>query len=247
MFNKELVSSDKFLDMPVSSQALFFHLGMNADDEGFVSSPKRISRSIGCSGDDLKILIAKSFVVSFDSGVIVIKEWSSHNQIRKDRFTPTIHKEEKAQLQVTDIQQPQPSGNQVATTRQPSVVKVSSVEVSIKKEYTEQDRCEHTIDMFEGVAKSEKPKKVNTARENLFEEFWIAYGRKGNKKRSKVLFLKLKDEQVVEIQNNLPAYLFNTKENLKFRKDAQVYLNPANEHWNDVVFIEVKEKSADVF
>jgi len=89
--------------------------------------------------------------------------------------------------------------------------------------------------------------KEPTARENLFEEFWIAYGRKGNKKKSKALFLKLKDEQVVEIQNNLPAYLFNTKENLKFRKDAQVYLNPANEHWNDVVFIEVKEKSADAF
>ena len=86
MFNKELVSSDKFIDMPATSQLLFFHLGMNADDEGFVSSPKRIQRSIGCSEDDLRILIGKEFIVGFESGVIVITEWNKHNQIRKENY-----------------------------------------------------------------------------------------------------------------------------------------------------------------
>jgi len=159
MFNKELVSSDKFLDMPISSQALFFHLGMNADDEGFVSSPKRISRGIGCSEDDIKILIAKQFVVSFDSGVIVIKEWDKHNQIRKDRFTPTIHNDEKALLQVVDITSAQPVDNQVATTGQPSIVKSSIVECSIVEINKDSSRCEHTIDLFDGVAKSENVKR----------------------------------------------------------------------------------------
>jgi|ETNvirome_6_1000_1030641.scaffolds.fasta_scaffold00690_4 hypothetical protein len=133
MFHKELVSSDKFLDMPTSSQALFFHLGINADDEGFVSSPNRIQRSVGASPDDLKILLGKGFIQGFESGVIVILDWAKHNQLRKDRFTPTIHQEEKQQLQVIEYQAPQPNGNQMATNGKPSIVKVSSVKSSLDK------------------------------------------------------------------------------------------------------------------
>jgi len=88
---------------------------------------------------------------------------------------------------------------------------------------------------------AEKVKQEPTQREIEFEEFWIVYGRKGNKKKSGELFRKLTDIQVEEIRANLPAYLFNTQENIKFRKDAQVYLNPKNEHWNDFVFIEEKK------
>ncbi len=80
-----------------------------------------------------------------------------------------------------------------------------------------------------------------TQREIDFESFWIAYGRKGNKKRSKELFLKLTDNQINEIRVNVPAYIISTQENIKFRKDAQVYLNNKNEHWNDYVFIEEKK------
>lgn len=133
MFHKELVSSDKFLDMPLSSQSLFFHLGINADDEGFISSPKRISRSIGCADDDMKILIAKNFIVPFESGVVVITDWNKHNQIRKDRFTPTIHQEEKQQLELIEYQEVQPNGNQMATNGKPSIGKVSSVKSSLDK------------------------------------------------------------------------------------------------------------------
>lgn len=136
MFNKELVSSDKFIDMPVSTQLLFFHLGMNADDEGFVSSPKRIMRSVCCSEDDLKILLSKGFLIVFESGVVVIKEWDKHNQIRKDRLTPTIHHEEKQSLQLTDIQQAQPIDNQKTTNGLPSVVEVRRVENRIEENST---------------------------------------------------------------------------------------------------------------
>lgn len=98
MFAKTIVDSDAFLDMPLSSQALYFHLSMRADDDGFVNNPKKIQRMIGCSDDDLKLLIAKRFVLIFDSGVIVIKHWRLHNTLRKDRYKPTIYQEEFKKL-----------------------------------------------------------------------------------------------------------------------------------------------------
>lgn len=94
MFSQQITDSDSFLDMPLSAQALYFHLGMNADDDGFVNSPKRIQRVIGANEDDLKLLIAKRFVLSFDSGVVVIKHWKINNSIRQDRYTPTVYTEE---------------------------------------------------------------------------------------------------------------------------------------------------------
>lgn len=96
MFAKTIVDSDVFVDMPLSTQALYFHLSMCADDEGFINNPKKIQRMIGASDDDLKILIAKRYVLVFDSGVIVIKHWKIHNYIQKDRFKSTIYEDEKA-------------------------------------------------------------------------------------------------------------------------------------------------------
>lgn len=98
MFTKSIVDSDKFLEMPLSTQALYFHLGMRADDEGFINSPKKIIRAVNCNEDDLKILIAKGFVICFDSGIIAIKHWKLHNHIQKDRFKPTLYEEEKSLL-----------------------------------------------------------------------------------------------------------------------------------------------------
>ena len=102
MFAKTIIDSDAFLDMPLSAQALYFHLSMRADDEGFVNNPKRIQRMIGASDDDLKLLIMKRFILAFDSGVIVIKHWRIHNYIAKDRFTPTVYKEERGELQLDE-------------------------------------------------------------------------------------------------------------------------------------------------
>lgn len=95
MFAKTIVDSDAFLDMPLSTQALYFHLSMRADDEGFINNPKKIQRMIGCNGDDLKLLMAKKFILAFESGVIVIKHWKIHNYIRSDRIKETIYREEK--------------------------------------------------------------------------------------------------------------------------------------------------------
>lgn len=98
MFAKTIIDSDAFLDMPLSTQALYFHLSMRADDDGFINNPKKIQRMVGASDDDLKVLIAKRFIIPFESGIVVIKHWKIHNYIQKDRYKPTIYQEEKRLL-----------------------------------------------------------------------------------------------------------------------------------------------------
>lgn len=98
MFAKKITESDAFLDMPSSTQMLYFHLSMNADDDGFVNNPKKIQRMCGASDDDFKLLIAKSFVILFESGIIVIKHWKMHNYIQSDRYRPTDYVDEKSML-----------------------------------------------------------------------------------------------------------------------------------------------------
>lgn len=98
MFAKSIIDSDAFLDMPLSAQALYFHLSMRADDEGFVGNPKRIRSMIGASEDDYKLLIVKRFLLVFPSGVVVIKHWKIHNYIQSDRCKPTTYMEERATL-----------------------------------------------------------------------------------------------------------------------------------------------------
>ena len=98
MFTKKITNSDAFIDMPLSTQALYFHLNMEADDDGFNSSPKKIQRMIGASDDDLKLLFVKNFVIPFESGVVVIKHWKLHNYIQNDRYKPTVYLEEKSRL-----------------------------------------------------------------------------------------------------------------------------------------------------
>lgn len=135
MFAKTIVDSDAFLDMPLSSQALYFHLSMRADDDGFVNNPKKIQRMIGCSDDDLKLLIAKRFVLIFDSGVIVIKHWRLHNTLRKDRYKPTIYQEEFKKLILKSdggYTDRLPSGWQVVAKRLPSGCQADDKEETAK-------------------------------------------------------------------------------------------------------------------
>ena len=98
MFALKIVDSDAFLDMPDSAQNLYFHLAMRADDDGFISNPKKVMRMIRAGDDTMKILLAKRFLLSFDTGIVVIKHWRLHNYIAKDRYTETIYQEEKDKL-----------------------------------------------------------------------------------------------------------------------------------------------------
>lgn len=131
LFSQAIVESDAFLDMPISSQALYFHLGMHADDDGFVN-PKKIMRLTGSSADDLNVLLTKRFVLRFESGVIVIKHWLIHNTIRQDRYKETLYLEEKNSLIIKDNKaytelatNGLPDGNQSVTQVKSSKDKIS--------------------------------------------------------------------------------------------------------------------------
>ncbi|HEM3192964.1 TPA: DnaD domain protein [Streptococcus suis] len=125
MFSKEITTSDHFVDMPQSTQLLYFHLGMEADDEGFIGNARMLSRAYGANSDDLKLLQAKGFIIIFESGVTVVKDWNLNNQIRKDRLKPTIYQAEKSLLTLDNAgvyqldnqmtTKPQPNDNQMTT------------------------------------------------------------------------------------------------------------------------------------
>lgn len=102
MFAKTIIDSDAFLDMPLTTQALYFHLSMRADDDGFINNPKKIMRMIGASDDELRLLVAKSFIIPFESGVCVIKHWKIHNYLRSDRYKPTVYVEERSMLNIKE-------------------------------------------------------------------------------------------------------------------------------------------------
>jgi hypothetical protein len=128
MFAKTIIDSDAFLDMPLSSQALYFHLSMRADDDGFINNAKKIQRTLGCADDDMKLLLAKNFIIPFETGVCVIKHWKIHNLIQKDRYKPTVYVEHKDKLSLKN--------NNVYTLDTECIQIVSSLEpqVSIGKE-----------------------------------------------------------------------------------------------------------------
>lgn len=102
MVSLDIVDTDKFLEMPTSTQCLYFHLLVRADDDGFVDSPKKIGKIVNCSDDDLKLLILKQFIIPFDSGVCVIKDWRIHNYIQSDRYKETLYLNEKSNLKLEE-------------------------------------------------------------------------------------------------------------------------------------------------
>lgn len=125
MFAKTIIDSDAFLDMPLSTQALYFHLSMRADDDGFINNPRKIQRTIGCGDDDLKLLIAKRFIIPFESGIVVIKHWKIHNYIQKDRYKETVYTDEKSMLET--------KGNKAyALLEQPCIQDVSKVDTQVR-------------------------------------------------------------------------------------------------------------------
>lgn len=124
MFSLDVVDTDNFLDMPASAQALYFHLGMRADDDGFISSPRKITNMVNCGVDDFKLLIAKGYLIPFESGVVVITHWKQNNYIRNDRYVETKHVRENSILKcengeysriLEEIKQGIPNDNQDVT------------------------------------------------------------------------------------------------------------------------------------
>lgn len=102
MFSLDVVNTDNFMEMPLTAQALYFHLGMRADDDGFISSPEQIMKAVECKQDDMKILISKGYVIPFESGIVVIRHWKQHNYIQADRYRKTKFTEERKRLELKE-------------------------------------------------------------------------------------------------------------------------------------------------
>ena len=203
MFTKKIIDSDAFLDMPLSAQALYFHLNMRADDDGFVNNPRKITRYINASDDDLRILLMKRFVISFESGVIVIKHWRMHNTLRGDRYRGTQYQEELAQLKLKD-----------------------------NKSYTEANPPANALptaatDEIEVLP--EKPKAAQRISYSIpFEQFWSAYPRKidkGNayKKYQARVRDGYSDEQLITAARNYSAECIT-------HRTQKEYIGSAEEH-----------------
>ena len=127
MFSIDVTETDTFLEMPLTAQALYFHLAMRGDDDGFVSNPRSIMRVTGCNENDLKALVESGYIITFRSGVIVISDWKVNNYLRGDRYKPTTFQNELSMLTETankryvlgsDSQRSTvgiPNGNQLST------------------------------------------------------------------------------------------------------------------------------------
>ncbi|WP_282672054.1 phage replisome organizer protein [Lactococcus lactis] len=197
MFSKEVTTSDLFVDMPSSSQLLYFHLGMEADDEGFIGNAKMLSRAYGSNNDDLKLLEAKGFIIAFPSGVTVVKDWNLNNKIRKDRQKPTIYTEEKTLLSL-DTKGSYLLGNQVSTIPQPNDNQMSAQdrigEVRLGKDSIGKD----SIDASQPNAFQEKSsgEDINSLLSEYLDSF-IEFSSKNIAKRAmaQVEFMKLSSEE----------------------------------------------------
>ena len=184
MMAKSIIKSDQFLEMPISSQLLYFHLLLDADDDGFINAPKSIMRVIGAKDDDMRVLQAKGYTIPFDSGVIVIKHWRMHNSLRKDRYNPNPQLEnERKQLIINDRKEYelatnwQPIGNQLATNGYHSIGKDSIGKDSIGKDsvYSGCDKSQPTRTHFTPPTLEEVKAYCIERNNNIDAEYFIDF------------------------------------------------------------------------
>lgn len=220
MFSLQVVDTDRFTDMPPSAQSLYFHLGMHGDDDGFVSSPKKIQRSVGCNDDDMRLLAEKGFIIPFDSGVVAITDWKINNLLKRDRYTETIYQDEKASLCLknngkyalgTEVE---PERNQTGTMMEPQY----SIE-------------EDSIDKNNQSKQSEKP--AGKLRDVDFEKFWSVYPKKVGKSSAKKAFSRVKEpvETLLTAIERQKCSVQWSKENGQYIPNPATWLNQGR--WED--------------
>ena len=230
MFSKKITETDLFLDMPMSSQCLYFHLNMSADDDGFIGNAKTIRRMIGASEDDLKLLLAKEFLFPFDSGVVVVKDWKIHNYIRSDRYNETVYQEEKKQLK-----QLENGRYEIGIPNVIPEVHQTDTQVRLGKDRLGKDIKEIPQPSNDGQSTSER-----------FETLWKEYPKKQGKKKALTYYKRsikngTTDEVIMQGIEDYKKYLDINKSWLK-PMDGSRWFN--EERWNDETDdIETNQKS----
>lgn len=240
MFTKKITDDDHFLNLSSPAQALYLHLSMNADDDGFCNQITASMFKAHASVTDLEALLKNRYIYQFDSGVIVIKHWRMANALRKDRYTPTAFKNEMAMLKVSEngayklpdnndmVAERLPNGCQLVAERLPQV---SIGKVSIDKNNKNNISCNENS----GI-------EVLDQKEMWFESFWEIYPKHQDKKKAKQKFLKLctneKEYKAIMdgLRNVLPVW---AKKDTKYIPMPTTWLN--GERWNDEVNVNLYE------
>ncbi len=250
MISVNIINSARFIMMPQSTQALYFHLVARGDDDGVVEAFP-VMRLVGATEDELKILVAKKFISILNDDLVAhITDWLEHNKIRSDRKVDSIYKNLLVEVlpdvalieakqrkdrpkdnQVSTVGRPK--DNQVSTNGQPrdGVGEVRLVEVSIIK-----DTLQEEVPMSS---------PIDSEKEERFERFWTFYNYKKEKKKAKANFMKLSQRQIDEVSKVLGEYIANTHTDGTFpsRMYPARYLNPKSELWNDEIVATTKSKA----
>ena len=246
MFTKKIIDSDFFLDLPLTSQALYFHLGMRADDDGFVNSPKKIQRAVGASDDDLRLLIAKRFIIPFNSGVVVIKHWKMHNYIQKDRYQETAYREEKALLEIKENK-----AYTLLSSECTQTVHALDTQVSIGKDSLDKDSPPYNppkgtdertqseslaVEMAAGTGNEKPVDHSMTYCDQRFTEFWAAYPKKVGKGAAEKAFKKIRP--TAEVFEAMLSAIENQRRSDQWQRENGRYIpNPSTwlnqRRWED--------------
>ena len=221
MFAKTIIDSDAFLDMPLSSQSLYFHLSMRGDDEGFVNNPKKIQRMIGATDDDMRILISKNFIIAFETGIIVIKHWKIHNYIRGDRLQPTVYAEERANLELKD------NGTYTLADKP-----VDGCQSDVSRLT---DKCQSDVSQ---VSAQDSIGKDSIGKNNIyvdsdFEYLWSLYPKKDGKKNAKTAYTRAVKNGVTkeQVEDGIRRYIRYIEITKQYVKNGSTWFN--QECWND--------------
>lgn len=235
MFAKSIVTSDAFLDMPMSARCLYFTLGMFADDDGFVNSPKSIMRQVGATQDDMQILIAKKFVLLFNSGVIAIKHWRINNYLRADRYRETNYINEKSELQVDSN-----GAYTMDTTGIPGGIP------TVYKCETQDSIGKDSIGKNNTSSSPAANVDSSSSLSDEFEELWKLYPRKAGKKKAFESYKRSRKNGATfdQVKDGIQGYVESIKRNgtpKQYVLMGQTFFN--QERWSDEFIIEEKPKS----
>lgn len=226
MFAKTIIDSDAFIDMPLSTQALYFHLSMRADDDGFINNPKKIQRMIGAADDDIKVLITKKFIIPFESGIVVIKHWKIHNYIQKDRYKPTMYLDEKSMLETKE--------NKGYTLKENKCIQdVYTMDTQVRKELGK-SKISKEIELVKDnniIISKENDYDSKSTLEEEFEIIWKDYPRKQGKANALKSYIKARKKGTTkeDIYNGLQDYI----KYLKLEKIDQQYIKHGSTWFNN--------------
>jgi len=243
----KIIDSDAFIDMPNSTQCLYFHLGMRADDDGFVASPKRIAKMINAADDDLKLLIAKRFIMPFESGVCVIKHWHiNNNRIKTDRYQATVYTDEKKTLDVKENKAYTEKTVAIKGSKQMSPKCLQNVSSSDAQSRVEESRGEEKNPASDDAVETNESKKKNQQIVDVIDAFVVVnssntrwYANKTQRSSVEHLIKTHTFEQVMKVitllpKSNLLPYFpqITTPTQLADKWDAlsNAFIRKKNEH-----------------